>query len=165
MEIKTINAFLSYYERTRHSTMKVIQVIPKDKIDWTYKPGKFTVGDLVRHMAAIERWVFAEITLGNKPSYRGCGKELANGYENVVSYFKRMQDESVEIFRSIKDNDLTKYVKTVDGRNIELGHFLRALFLHEIHHRGALCIYLNILNVETPPIIGLKEEQVIQFSK
>ena len=52
MEIKTIDSFLSYYERTREVTNRVIQVIPKDKLDWTYMPGKFTLADLVRHLAA-----------------------------------------------------------------------------------------------------------------
>lgn len=164
MEIKSINAFLSYYERTRQATTKVIQVIPHDKINWSYMPGKFTIGDLVRHIAAIERWVFAEVAQGNKPAYKGCGKELADGYDNIVAYFNQMTEQSVQIFKSIKDEDLTKHVKTLDGKDIELGNFLRALFLHEIHHRGALCIYLNLLNVETPPIIGLKEEQVKQLS-
>lgn len=165
MEIQSIAGFPSYYERTREVTKKVLEVIPPDKIDWSYKAGKFTIGDLVRHIAAIERWVFAEVAQGNKAAYTGCGKDLADGYENVISFFNQMQKESLHIFRSIKNEDLSNSVKTLDGRDIELRNFLRALFLHEIHHRGALCIYLNLLNVETPPIIGLKEEQVIQLSK
>jgi uncharacterized damage-inducible protein DinB len=76
-----------------------------------------------------------------------------------------MEEESLHIFRSIKNEDLRNHIKTIDGRDIELANFLRALFLHEIHHRGALCIYLNLLSVRTPPIIGLNEEQVIQLSK
>ncbi|MGZ3902370.1 MAG: DinB family protein [Bacteroidia bacterium] len=165
MEIKSINAFLSYYEKTRQVTSKVIKVIPHEKVNWSYMPGKFTIGDMVRHMAAIERWVFAEVAIDNKPAYRGCGKELADGYDNIVSYFNRMQEQSLNIFKSLQDKDLTRSVKTLDGKDIELGSFLRALLLHEIHHRGALCIYLNLLNVTTPPIIGLKEEEVIQLSK
>ena len=165
MEIKTINAFLSYYERTRQITLKVIQATPHDKLDWSYMPGKFTIGDLVRHIAAIERWVFAEVAMGRKPSYKGCGKELADGYDNVVSYFNEMHSQSIEIFKSLSDEDLTKHTKTLDGKDIEIGNFLRALIVHEIHHRGALCIYLNLLHIESPPIIGLKEEDVIQLSK
>ena len=66
MEIKSIKAFLSYYHKTRETTLKVIQAIPKDKINWSYMPGKFTIGDLVRHVAAIERWIFAEVAMGKK---------------------------------------------------------------------------------------------------
>jgi uncharacterized damage-inducible protein DinB len=36
---------------------------------------------------------------------------------------------------------------------------------HEIHHRGELYIYLNLLNVKTPPIFGLTSEEVIGRSK
>jgi uncharacterized damage-inducible protein DinB len=165
MEIKNMNAFLSYYERTREITKRVIEVIPRDQLDYAYLPGKFTVADLVRHIAAIERNVFAEVAVGNKSTYRGCGKELADGYENIMSYFHLMHKESVEIFKSIKDDELKNKIKSLDGKEIELGSFLRALVVHEIHHRAALCIYLNLLNVESPPIIGLKEEQVILLSK
>ena len=165
MEITNTDSFLRYYEKTREVTVKVIAVIPHDKMDWSYMPGKFTIGDLVRHIAAIERNVFAEIAIGNKPNYKGCGKELADGYQNVVTYFNEMHLQSTKIFGSLDDGRLKEKIKSVDGKEIELGNFLRALLVHEIHHRAALCIYLNLLGVETPSIIGLKEEQVIQLSK
>ncbi len=165
MEIQNVENFLSYYERTREITSRVMEVIPRDQLDFAYMPGKFTIADLVRHIAAIERNVFAEVAVGNKSTYRGCGKELADGYETIMSYFHQMHKESVEIFKSIKDDDLKNKIRSLDGKEIELGSFLRALVVHEIHHRAALCIYLNLLNVESPPIIGLKEEQVIQLSR
>jgi hypothetical protein len=40
-------------------------------------PGKFTVGDQIRHIAAIERYMFVETYAGHLSAYRGCGKELA----------------------------------------------------------------------------------------
>lgn len=165
MEITKIETFLSYFEKTRVATLKVIEVIPHDKIDWSYMPEKFTIADLVRHIAAIERNIFAEVALGNKPNYKGCRKDLADGYENIVRYFNEMHSQSIEIFKSISDESLKRKIKSLDGKEIELGNFLRALILHETHHRAALCIYLNLLGVVTPPILGLMEEQVIQISK
>lgn len=164
MEIASIESFLNYHKKTRQTTNQVIQMIPPDKIDWAYAPGKFTIGDLVRHIAAIERYVFAEVAAGRKPAYRGCGKALADGYENICSYFHEMHDQSVEIFRSIPDTALAQTIQSLDGKAITRANFLRALFLHEVHHRGALCIYLNLLEVATPPVIGLMEEQVITLS-
>lgn len=159
-----MESFLAYYEKTRQVTSKVVQVIPSDQMDWSYMPGKFTLGDLVRHIAAIEKNVFAEVAIGKNPNYKGCGKELADGYENIVSYFNEMHHQSVEIFKSIPNESLNQKIKSLDGREIELGNFLRAMIVHEVHHRGAMCIYLNLLGIDTPPIIGLKEEQVIQLS-
>jgi len=165
MEITKIESFLSYFEKTRAATIKVIEVIPPDKLDWSYMPNKFTIADLVRHIAAIERNVFAEVALGNRPNYKGCRKDIADGYKNVVKYFNEMHSQSIAIFKTISDEMLKSKIKSLDGQEIELGNFLRALVLHEIHHRAALVIYLNLLSVETPPIIGLMEEQVIKLSK
>jgi uncharacterized damage-inducible protein DinB len=165
MEIRTIDSFLNYYQRTRKITNQVIQVIPPDKLDWSYKPGKFTLGDLVRHIAAIERNLFAEVILGNKSVYRGCGKNLADGYDHVISFFNEMHQQSIQIFKSLSDRDLQKEIKTLDGKLTTVANFLRALIVHEIHHRGVMCIYLNLINVTTPPVIGLSESQVIEFSK
>lgn len=164
MEVTSIETFLAYYERTREATHRLIQVIPHDKLDWSYLPGKFTIADLIRHIAAIERHTFAETVLGNTITYKGCGKELADGFDAILDYFNRMHEESVQIFKSLKDEDLKKPIRALDGREIELGQFLRALIIHEVHHRGALYIYLNLLGVKTPPVLGLTEEQVKQIA-
>ena len=164
MEITTIKGFLSYYKKTREATKRLITVIPKDQMGFAYLPGKFTIADQIRHIAAIERTVFAEIAIGKKPCYKGCGAELADGYDEVISYFDRTHDESIAIFSSLSDEDLKKTVSTMNGSETDLGSFLRALFVHEIHHCATLYIYLNLLGVKTPPVFGLTEEQVKQFS-
>lgn len=162
MEIQTIQSFLSYYEKVRETTQSIINVIPPDQINWTYKAGKYTIGDLVRHIAAIERNLFAELILGNPVSYVGCAKELATNHEDILSYFHQAHTESMAIFGTLKDSDLYRKIKTVSGTQTSIANFLRALIVHEIHYRGALCIYLNCIGVETPPILGLTAEQVIQ---
>lgn len=164
MEITSIKMFLAYFEKIREGTNRIIQVIPKDKMDWTYKSGKFTIADIIRHIAAIERNVFAELVNNNSSSYKGCGKELADSYDDVLLYFNEMHRQSMLIFNSISDEDLNKKIRTLSGAEAKIGNFLRALITHEIHHCGALCIYLNLLEVKTPSIFGLTEEQVIQKS-
>src|SRR5918911_4973580 len=105
MEIKTVNSFLEYFERVRGRTLRVIKCIPPEKIDWTYKEGKFTLADLVRHIALTERYLFAENALGRPSLFPGRGKELADGYEGVMDFFGRMHAESLEMFRSLSDED------------------------------------------------------------
>lgn len=70
MEITNIETFLNYYEKLRARTVRVIGCIPPDKFDWTYKTGKFTFADLIRHLAASERFMFAENARGNKSVYK-----------------------------------------------------------------------------------------------
>jgi uncharacterized damage-inducible protein DinB len=164
MEILTIAPFLNYFERVRERTQRVIKCIPADKIDWTYKEGKFTFGDLIRHLAVIERYMYAENVRLRPSRYPGHGKELADGFEDVLEFFNRMHDESVAIFRELTDDDLKKKCITPGGAPITVWKWLRAMVEHEIHHRGQLYLYLGMLEITTPPIYGLTSEEVLARS-
>jgi len=160
VEIQNLDAFLDYLEKVHQRTMRVARCIPPEKMDWTFQEGKFTLGDLLRHMGAIERYMFAE-TIQNKPSrYGGCGKELADGYENILMFMERMHRETVEIISRLSPSDLTRKCPTPDGAPIAVWKWLRSMVEHEIHHRGQIYIYLAILGVPTPPLYGLTSEQV-----
>lgn len=156
---------LDYIERVRHRTMRVIRCIPPDRLEWTYREGKFTLGDLVRHLGAIERWMFAENVAGRPSSYPGHGRELADGYENVVRYIESMHAASMEIFGSLTPEDMVRKCVTPGGAELAIGKWIRSMIEHEIHHRGQIYLYLSILGVETPPLYGLTEEEVKERSR
>jgi hypothetical protein len=69
LEIVTIQPFLRYFGSVRERTMRLARCIPPDKLDWTYAPGEFTLGDLLRHIAVAERWMWAETVSGRASRY------------------------------------------------------------------------------------------------
>ncbi|HEX6084231.1 MAG TPA: DinB family protein, partial [Thermoanaerobaculia bacterium] len=77
---------VAYFDRIRDRTMRVVACVPPERIEWTYKAGKFTFGDVMRHLAAIERWMFTENAMGRGSRYPGHGRDLADGYDQVVAY-------------------------------------------------------------------------------
>lgn len=160
MEIRTIQPFLQYFGSVRERTIRVARCIPPDKLEWTYAPGKFTLGDLLRHIAVAERWMWAETLSGRQSRYASHGKELADGYDDVMAYMERMHAESMEIFAQFNDEELQRKCKTPDGAEITKWKWLRLMVEHEIHHRGQIYLYLGILGVPAPPLYGLTSEQV-----
>src|SRR5258706_1290606 len=118
MEITTITSFLAYDAKIRERTNNLIKVIPPEHIDFAYMPGKFTIADQIRHIATIERYMFAENVAGRKSAYPGCGKELADGYENILNYFNDLHQQSIEIFNQLNDDDLKK--KCITPGNTEI---------------------------------------------
>lgn len=80
MEITIFHDFESDYKKTKQATQKVIHAISPDKMNWSYCADKFSIGNLIRHIAGIERFVFAEVAIGNKPTYVGCSKKVVDGY-------------------------------------------------------------------------------------
>jgi len=164
VEIKTIGPFLDYFEKVRARTLRIVGCIPSDKIEWTYREGKFTFGDLVRHLAAIERYMYAENARLRPSRYPGHGRELADGYEQTLAFMDMMHQESVDIFRGLTDADLLKKCVTPAGAPVTVWKWLRAMAEHEAHHRGQLYLYLGLLGVPAPPIYGLTSEEVRERS-
>jgi uncharacterized damage-inducible protein DinB len=160
MELHSIEPFLRYQQNVRERTMRVARCIPPDKIDWTYAAGKFTFGDLLRHIAVTERYMWAETVQGHPSCYTTHAKELADGLENVLAFMGKLHAESVEIFARLTPEDLQRKCSTPDAAPITTWKWLRLMPEHEIHHRGQIYLYLSILGVPTPPLYGLTSEQV-----
>jgi uncharacterized damage-inducible protein DinB len=165
MEIRDIDIFLSYYGRIRERTKRVVECIPRDHIDWTHQAGKFTFADLVRHIAAIERYMYGETVRGGPSRYPGCGTSLADGYDDVVAFMDRLHAESIEIFGSLTNDDLQAKCTTPMGTPITTWKWLRALIEHEVHHRGQMYLMLGMIAVDTPPLYGLTAEDVRKRSQ
>ncbi len=165
MEITDINRFLDYYGKIRSRTVKVIECIPPDKIEWTYKEGKFTFGDIIRHLATIERYMYAENARFQTSRYPGHGQKLASGYKETLEFFHRLHEESITIFSKLTTADLNKKCVTPAGISITLWKWLRAMVEHEVHHRGQIFIYLGMIGESAPPLYGLTSEEVQQRSK
>lgn len=165
MENPNVAAFLEYWEKFRERTMRVARCIPPEKLEWTYQAGKFTLGDLLRHLAGIERFMYGENVHLRPSRYPGHGRELAEGYDAVLAYVNRLHGESMEIFRRLTDEDLQQKCITPGGAPIRVWKWMRAMVEHEAHHRGQIYLYLAMLGVKTPPLYGLTEEEVQARSK
>ncbi len=164
MENPRAAELFDYWEKVRGRTKRVVDCIPPERLEWTWQPGKFTLGDLVRHLAAIERSMYAENALRRTSRYAGHGRELAEGWDAVLAFFETQHAESMEIFRKLSDADLEERCETPGGASIPIGKWLRLMIEHEIHHRGQIYVALGMLGVATPPIYGLTSEEVRERS-
>ena len=160
MEIFTIQPFLQYFGNVRERTMRVARCVPPEKIDWAYAPDRFTLGDLLRHIAVTERYLFAENIQGRPSPYNSHGKEVGETRDAILASMERLHTESMEIFSNLTDASLPEKCVNVGGLEIARWKWLRSMVEHEIHHRGQLYIYLGILGVPTPPLYGLTSEEV-----
>lgn len=165
MAAQTISEFLGYWEKVRQRTLRVVAAIPDEKYDWSYQAGKFSFADIIRHLAAIERYMYAENAQLKPSAYPGHGKELADGPANVRAFMERMHRDSMEIFSRLSEDDLNSKCVTPGGTPITVWKWLRAMVEHEVHHRGQIYLYLGILGIPTPPIYGLTSEQVRERSQ
>jgi len=164
MEIRDPGEFLNYFDKVHQRTMNVVRAIPPDKVDWRFRADKFSLGDLVRHIAAANRYIFLEVAQGRQAAYAGCGKDLAATYDEIIQFSERLHREAMEIISRLTPEDLERRCVTPDGASIKTWKWLRAMIEHEIHHRGQIYIYLSLLETPAPPLYGLTSEQVRERS-
>ncbi len=160
----SVPAFLDHLRSVHQRTRRLVVLVPPEDIEWAPKPGWFTFGGLVRHVAALERWMFAETVHGEPSRYPGHGRELADGHEAVLAYYDRLHRESVTRFAALDEEALARRVATPAGASITAWKWLRAMLEHEAHHRGQLYLMLALRDVPTPPIYGLTSEEVRERS-
>jgi uncharacterized damage-inducible protein DinB len=160
MQITTIAPFLDYWRGVRERTRRIVLVVPPEQVEWSHAPGKWTFGDIVRHLAGIERDMYAENVHGRPSRYPGHGRELAEGKERIVAYLDTKHGEAVALFGALSDDALLAKCTTPAGTPITTWKWLRAMVEHEAHHRGQLYLMLGMLGVTTPSLYGLTEEEV-----
>ena len=164
MEFNEIGSFLGYHESVRRRTRAVAEHIPEEHLEWRPAEGRFSPGDLIRHIAGAERWMWAENALLRPSRYPGHGPELASGKGAVLDYMDRLHTETVEILTALTPEHLELRCETVGGAEMRVWKWLRLMVEHEVHHRGQLYELLGQLGVDVPPLYGLTEPQVRERS-
>lgn len=160
MRIGSASEFVDYWRGVRKRTTRVVEQIRAEDLEWTYAPNRWAIGDIVRHLAGIERDMYAENVSGRPARYPGHGRDLADGLDAVRVYHDRKHAESMEIFSQLTPEQLTQKCATPAGTPITTWKWLRAMVEHEAHHRGQLYMMLGMRGVSAPPIFGLTEEEV-----
>jgi uncharacterized damage-inducible protein DinB len=158
-------SFLEYWESARARTQRVAACIPADRLEWSVAADRWTFGDILRHLAGIERGMYAETVAGRTSAYPGHGRALADGWEAVRDYLDASHAGSMAIFRALTPEQWNGKTLTPAGVPVTTWKWLRAMVEHEAHHRGQLYLMLGLLGVRTPPIYGLTEEEVLARSR
>ncbi|MFN8570513.1 MAG: DinB family protein [Gemmatimonadaceae bacterium] len=156
----SLDTFLEYWESVRARTLRVARCIPPDQLEWSWAAGRWSLGDLVRHLGAIERGMYAETVHGRPSRYPGHDRSLADGFDATMAYIGHCHATSMELFRALTPAQWEGKCVTPAGTPITTFKWLRAMVEHEAHHRGQIYLMLGMLQVPTPPLYGLTEEEV-----
>ena len=165
METYAIEPFLDYFERMRGRTLRVWACVPEDRVEWRPAPGRFSFGDVLRHLVGMERHLYVEVAQGLPPAYLGHGEALASGHAGVLAYADRLHREAVDALTPMTPEALGRRVPGPAGGAMTAWKLLRAMAEHEAHHRGQVYLMLGLLGVPTPPVLGMTAEEVLAASR
>ena len=164
MNSPSIPSTLDYYSKIRKRTLKIVETIPEDRLPYQLTKGKFSLGDLSRHIALIERDLYLPCLKNESPSYKGCGSEHAESKEQIIELFENVSASFQETLRQQSDDFLAEKCK-IPGGLMSRWKWLRLMFEHEIHHRGQIYLVLSHLGVKVPNIFNLSSEDLIALTE
>lgn len=162
--MQDLETFLRYFEKVRERTLRVAACIPEGAFESSPVGKGFTFGEILRHLAGLERFMFAENAAGRNSSYPGHDARLAAGREATFAYMGRLHEEAMLIFRSLGEEGMLASCVTPGNAAMPVWKWLRSMVEHEAHHRGQIYTYLSVLGIATPPLYGLTAEEVMARS-
>jgi uncharacterized damage-inducible protein DinB len=135
-----------------------------EQIDWSPQTGEFTCGDILRHLAAVEKITVDAVVSRQWAAYPGHDQDLAQGLDEIIHYLALTHAEAMSLLRALPKSELNQPRTALTGRPLKAWRLLMSVIEHEVHHRSQLASYLTIMGVEPPQIFGLEVDDVVMLS-
>jgi uncharacterized damage-inducible protein DinB len=157
--IRSVADFIRYFDGIRRRTVGVVDCVTPDLWRWRPRPGEFTCGEIVQHLAGAERFFVTKI-LEDRWT-----QDLDPGPPRDPAAGRAWLDEvhRVEMARLalLPDDGLETPRRDLDGGTVKSWRLLMAMVEHEVHHRSQLDAYLAEAGVEPPQLYGYRMEEVV----
>jgi uncharacterized damage-inducible protein DinB len=148
-----------YIERVHLRTREAVERLTDEAVGWRPRPGEFTAGELVAHIAA-SRLMNARSMCGEPLRYPGHDLPAGTTAGELLALVDRT---SAEVLERLAGCDLHSEIESrtsETGRMFAWQRLLGGLSEHEVHHRSQLCEYLSGMGIEPPPLYGLHVEDL-----
>jgi uncharacterized damage-inducible protein DinB len=159
--IATVAGFVDYFGGVRRRTREFFSAIPAGHVDWVPRPGEYSCGDIVRHVAAAEAMFVGAVVDGHW-RYAGHIRAVAPTLTAALAHLDAGHVEASARLRGLADSALQQTRPSLEpgARAVHTWRLLLAMVEHEVHHRSQLASYLTLMGVEAPDIFGLGVEDV-----
>src|SRR4029453_14541970 len=103
--ITSAGAFADYFEGVPHRTRHFVGAVPPERADWAPRPGEYTCGDIVRHLAACET-MFVGAVVDGTWRYPGHERETAPTLPLALAYLDDGHAQAIAQLRTLADGAL-----------------------------------------------------------
>jgi uncharacterized damage-inducible protein DinB len=156
--MSTIEALLQELDQETHTTRRVLERVPGDRLGWKPHDKSMSLGQLALHVATVPGGV-AQVALQSPLPLPEFKHPSAASAAELIPALEQSVAKAHEVIRTMDDAALAKIWRVMDGERevlaMPVGALLRSIMLnHWYHHRGQLSVYLRQLDVPVPSIYG-----------
>ncbi len=155
----TIEELLQELDEEAHSTRRVLERVPDDRLEWRPHAKSLTLGQLAMHVATIPGALADVATWPAFDVRTEIPRPTAASTAELLQALDRSVADAKALLRGMGNDALATPWRLVSGdREIATfprGAFLRSTMLnHWYHHRGQLTVYLRQTGALIPAIYG-----------
>jgi len=155
-EAKTVADFLiADFENEMQTTLRVIEAVPSDRLDYRPDSKAKTGLGLVRHITLEDEWLLNCIANGEftppPDDSDACG--IMNPADAVARY-KEKVPAALDRVRATSGAQLVNVIDLFGLIKAPGVNFLAMTVKHSVHHRGQLSTYLRPMGGKVPGIYG-----------
>jgi len=155
-ETKTVADFLiADFESEMQTTLRVIEAVPNDHLDYQPDLKSKTGLGLVRHITLEDEWLLSCIANGEftppPDDSDACG--IMNPADAVARY-KEKVPAALDRVRAMSGEKLSNVIDLFGMIQAPGVNFLAMAMKHSVHHRGQLSSYLRAMGGKVPGIYG-----------
>jgi len=146
------------------STVRMLERVPADKLDWRPHAKSMSLGELAYHLAGLPALAVMMLRTGELDTGRARPAPGAQHDVAAVDMYRRNLDEFRSAIGSMGDEEMMQPFTLRRGDKVMMeipkSAMLRTILLnHSYHHRGQLSVYLRLLDVPVPAIYGTSADE------
>jgi uncharacterized damage-inducible protein DinB len=156
--MKLVDSLLMEIDQEAKTTKRVLDRIPEDKLSWKPHPKSYSLGQLALHIASVPGNV-AALAVPDTKEASNFSQPQPRSRQEVLDTFSKSLESAKETLKKMDDARLmSTWTLTKNGKVVmsvpRIGFIRSILMNHNYHHRGQLCVYLRMLDVQVPSIYG-----------
>lgn len=157
MSIK--NFFLEELENETQSTLRVLEALKDEHMEWKPHEKSMSVKSLATHIVDLHNWFSVVLTTEELDFLSNYKPTKANSVQELISALQTGLEKNKAVLSEIEDNKLSEIWTLRAGENVlrqmPKKDIIRYVVNNHIyHHRGQLTVYLRLLDLPVPGIYG-----------
>ena len=159
----SVTGRLATFDHIVAGSRAVIEAVPEDRLDWRPHDKSWTLGELATHLTNIPNWTMATLSMSEFDISPADGDPpLQAAWRSTAELLEALDTSAARaraVIEGASEEDLrgpwTMLVAGEPRFTMPKAVVLRTFIMdHMIHHRAQLGMYLRLLDVPVPQILG-----------
>lgn len=160
----TIDPLLRELEQQRAPTLRLLERVPGDRLEWRPHERSMSAGELALHIAELPAVVTERAMEPEVELFDFDPPPPPPSMDVVLETFRSAMEEAVDRLGTLDEASASSAWRLMDGDRVLLEMpriaVVRNLLLnHLYHHRGQLTVYLRALEVPVPATFGASADE------